>query len=53
MRTFAIAVAATLALPILSAEAATEITWWHAMEADLGQKEVSDVPHRWDDRSRQ
>ncbi len=38
MRTFAIAVAATLALPILSAEAATEITWWHAMEADLGQK---------------
>lgn len=30
----------TLALLASTAEAATEITWWHAMEGDLGQKVV-------------
>lgn len=28
----------TLALLASNAEAATEVTWWHAMEGDLGQK---------------
>jgi len=38
MRSLAIAAALSLALPALPARAAVEITWWHAMEADLGQK---------------